>query len=471
MWSGADGAGATMENSRKPGTELTAAARALFDSKAPKGRPVAVALSGGMDSVALLDALLPLSSQWPLVACHVNHGLSASANSWERFCGRLCRRCEVPLYIHRATPPPSPAEASEHWARQERMRAFAQLPPSVAAVVAAHHADDQAETILFRVLRGTGAHGMGAMRDCTPLPGEPRLTLLRPWLGIERRQIADYARRRRLTWVEDDDNRNIARRRNFIRRRLLPLARHYFPDSGRSLAAAAFRFRQAGGLLTELADEDEQRARIGGGEFMLSYFQTMDGDGGRRLQNWLHVFLLRRAARFSERGLAEAARQLMACGGGELSLRLDNLTLRTWRGRLHADLLPPPPSPESFNIALVAGRERHELPQLGGALILRPTVGGGLDGEKIRGGFVARLRRGGEQMPLPDGRARPVSDLLREADIAPWRRRRLPLLFVGEDLAAVPGVAVAAGFAAGRGQAGLDCQMEWPGGLMAAGRG
>ncbi|MGU9950877.1 MAG: tRNA lysidine(34) synthetase TilS [Gammaproteobacteria bacterium WSBS_2016_MAG_OTU1] len=444
-----------MENIKKSENKLTAAARALFEDKVPAGQSIVVALSGGMDSVSLLDAILPLASRWKILACHVNHGLSDCADAWEQFCRQLCDSRGVHLYVRRVVPPPG--ETGEHWARQARMQAFAQLPTSV--IVAAHHADDQAETILFRVLRGTGAHGMGAIRACVPLPGAAHLILLRPWLKIEQREISRYARSRRLSWVEDDDNRNLTRRRNFLRRRVMPVVREYFPDSGRSLSMAATRFGDASALLADLADEDGQRASgAADGGLDLDYFQSV---GALRLQNWLHVRLLRHSAKFSERGLVEAARQILFCQG-ELSLRFSEFTLRVWRRRLYVDLLPL--MPDFFRIEVKTNQERHNLPQIGGALVLRRVVGGGLDDAKIGSGLFAQLRQGGERLHLSAERARPVSNLLRAANIAPWRRQRLPLLFVDDVLAAVPGVAVAENFRATGDKEGIDCQIEWQGG-------
>ena len=438
-----------MENLPKCEHKLTAAARALIAAKLAPGAPIAVGLSGGMDSVSLLHAMIPLSDRWTILACHVNHGISERAAAWESLCRRICAERGVQLFVRRAE---CAKKTTEEDARRERMRAFAGLPAT--AIVAAHHADDQAETVLFRMLRGTGAHGMSAMRAFAPLPGAAHKQLLRPWLDIPRGIIAEYARRNRLQWAEDEDNRNVARRRNFLRHRVMPVLRDYFPDSGKTLSTAASRFGGASALLNELADEDGQRAMNGEEGWEIAYFRTA---GALRLQNWLHSHLSRAGARFSERGLAEAARQILGADG-ELTIPFAGLTFRLWRGRLYADTLPPPP--DTFRQFVDPRRERMEMPQIGGALILRRGTDGGLCGQKIAGGLVASLRQGGERMQTA-GRVRAVSDLLREAKMAPWLRRRLPLLFAGGQLAAVPGVAVAADFRAADGAVGVNCRMEW----------
>jgi tRNA(Ile)-lysidine synthase len=403
-----------------------------------------------MDSVSLLDAVLPLASHWSITACHVNHGLSPNADSWERFCARLCRAHGIRFYTHHAA---LPAGAGEEWARQARMRAFAQLP--VQAVVAAHHADDQAETVLFRALRGTGPHGMGAMRACAPLPGAAHMLLLRPWLMLSRSEIAAYASHRRLRWIEDEDNRNISRRRNFLRRRALPILYEQFPDCGRTLAAAAARFAAGAELLAVLAADDEKAASTVDGGFSIAHFHNI---GAARTKNWLHSSLLKSGGRFSERSIAEAVRQIMANGGNHLSFRFRNITLRAWRGRIYWDRLPS--VPKNFQVSVRAVDGRCDLPQIGGTLVMRQQRGG-LSVAKAGDTFTAKLRRGGERLQLSPTRERPVSDLLREAGVMPWRRQRLPLLFAGDTLAALPGIAVSEMFRASPDEEGLDCRFEW----------
>ena len=448
--------------------KLTNHLRALLESVLKDGQTLAIGLSGGMDSICLLEAALPLASKWRIAACHVNHQISPRACAWEAFCRQWCRQRDIELFVFHAgesgEPIAAPADIcktdagpaamrylTEEQARQIRFRAFASM--SVDAIVLAHHAKDQAETVLFRMLRGTSAYGMGAMRACTQLPGAPHILLLRPWLNIDHQQITEYARRRRLQWVEDEDNRNVARRRNFLRHRVMPVLQEYFPDSERILSASSSRFSQASALLTELADEDEKRASDGDRLDMAYFYQV----GLPRLQNWLHVFVSRQTSKFSERGLSEIARQLFMCRG-KLTLNFAGLTFCVWRRQLYVDDIAPP---DFFCQPIKLGQERQHFPQIGGALVRHLTIGGGLSEDKITTGLTARLRVGGERLQLQSNRCKTVSGLLRKANIAPWWRQRLPLLFVGNVLAAVPGIAVAETFRAADNEKGVDYRMEW----------
>ncbi|MCH9758063.1 MAG: tRNA lysidine(34) synthetase TilS [Proteobacteria bacterium] len=424
----------------------------------PPGATVCIALSGGMDSSVLLHVALQRRQQWRVTACHVNHGISRRAPQWEEFCRHLCAEAEVPLTVKCATPP-SANGGSEEWARAMRLQAFAQL--SADAVIAAHHANDQAETVLFRLLRGSGVHGIAAM-DTRATPAG--VDILRPWLNIERCLIAAYAMEQRLHWVEDEDNSNLSRRRNFLRWRGLPMLTQGFEDCNAMLAAAGRRMREGSELLLQLAEQDEQAARQTDGGLQAAYFCSL---GEARIRNWLYRSLVLRRQRFSERLISEAARQIMNHQQAKHTcFYFKEFSLRCWRGALYwQQELPPLPADFSCPITVAAGTT--ELPALGGRLVLAPTLRGGLAPDKIGAVLQLRLRQGGERLTPPGRHTRSVANLLQEAAIFPWRRQQLPFLFAGASgvsagkLAAVAGVALAAEFCNTPEHPGLSCHFEW----------
>lgn len=476
------------------GGDVVDAVRRVLARHLLPGAGVTVALSGGMDSSSLLDAAAAAVKDdngrdlWRLSACHVNHHLSSRAEAWERFCRRLCLDAGVPLTIKSASPPDS--GGGEEWARRQRLQAFATLPS--AAILAAHHSGDQAETVLFRLLRGAGSLGMSAMRDCSALPhaklaggGAAKMVILRPWLDIPRARIAEYARARRLRWVEDEDNHNLTRRRNFIRLRALPVMAGGGFDCAALLPVAARRFTDGAALLAELAQLDDDAAAadcFGARGFRVAHFLAI---GESRTRNWLHNRLRRRGGRFSERGMAEAARQIFNAASKassssssrkpSLHLRFGGVALREWRGFLFWDDLPPPPPDyeriikidelmkDAGNVVNADNRRwRIPCPELGGVLVLSiVNDGGGIALATTGGGLNLRLRGGGEKIN-PAGRPRHrAADMLREAGLLPWRRLRLPFVYVGDTLAAIPGIAVDERFAAAKGEAGVSCRFEW----------
>ena len=169
---------------------------AVLAAQGVRSRRVAVGLSGGIDSVVLLDLLDQLRQDFDLAlsAIHVNHGISLHAADWERFCGAVCAALGIPLQIERVKVS-NQGDGVEAAARRLRYQAFASVDADFIAL--AHHMDDQAETLLLQLLRGAGAKGMAAMpelRSASPSLGQPvnqRTAILRPLLEVSRKEIAD----------------------------------------------------------------------------------------------------------------------------------------------------------------------------------------------------------------------------------------------------------------------------------------
>src|SRR5258706_2186695 len=197
--------------------------------KRPTAKKIAVALSGGVDSVVLLHQL----KHRPVSAIHVHHGLSPNANAWAEFCRALCRRWRVSLTVQRVRVRRA-AEGLEAAAPRARYAAFQEIDAGIIAL--AHNLDDQAETVLMNLLRGAGGRGASGMAERARRGGK---VFLRPLLGTTRKEILAYARRHDLKWIEDESNADEALTRNFIRRSVGPLLEAKFPRWKESLARAA----------------------------------------------------------------------------------------------------------------------------------------------------------------------------------------------------------------------------------------
>ncbi|MBL8514520.1 MAG: tRNA lysidine(34) synthetase TilS [Betaproteobacteria bacterium] len=227
-----------------------------FAPHALAGR-VAVALSGGLDSMVLLD----LAAQTlrghegvTLEAIHVHHGLSTHADHWAQFCQRECAAREVPLTIRRVRidRDNTGGQGVEAAARHARYQAFVEC--GARFVLAAQHLDDQAETVLHQLLRGTGWAGLAGMGEARALTRET--TLIRPFLHFSRAELEDYAKAAGLSWIEDESNADTAYTRNFLRHAVMPLIAQRFPHYRASLSRAARHAAEADGLLEALAKID-----------------------------------------------------------------------------------------------------------------------------------------------------------------------------------------------------------------------
>lgn len=224
-------------------------------TRAVRDAPLAVAFSGGPDSTALLRSLRVGASRfgWRPVAVHVDHRLDDGSARRARAAGRIAERLGVPFQVHVARPLP-PGRSLEEWARAERYRLLVAAARSAraAAILTAHHRLDQAETVLLRILFGSGTAGLGAMR---PVSNRLGLPLLRPLLDLEPGTLRDYAALSGIEPVDDPTNRASGPRRNFVRRRLLPVLATETPDLGDRLVRLARAARRAEPTVRRLLDE------------------------------------------------------------------------------------------------------------------------------------------------------------------------------------------------------------------------
>src|SRR6266508_1173727 len=275
-----------MESSRNSSSSgLPEQGAAALAPAIPPGAQLALGLSGGVDSVALLSILLELAPalRFSLRAVHVNHGISPNAGRWAEFCSGLCGKSQVPLQLETVDLSPYRSLGLEGAARQARHEVFARLEADF--VVLAQHRDDQAETLLLRLLRGAGLRGLAARSPSRSLPGS-RARLLRPLLEVSRAEIEAYARLRGLDWIEDESNADTARRRNFLRREAIPLLERQFPAASATVARAAVHLAEARELLEEMARADLERCGDGAAVEIHSLRQLGEARAKNLLRHW-----------------------------------------------------------------------------------------------------------------------------------------------------------------------------------------
>jgi tRNA(Ile)-lysidine synthase len=362
--------------------------------KPPNAKGIAVALSGGVDSVVLLHLL---KDRPGVRAVHVHHGLSRNADAWAGFCRKLCKAWGVSLTVRKVKVMRS-GKGLEAAARAARYQAFKKEKAQVIAL--AHHLDDQAETVLLNLLRGAGLRGASGMRPLARFDGK---RLARPLLDVPRGQILEYARAHRLEWVEDESNADESLTRNFVRRRLGPLIESRFPAWKQSLARAA------------------------------KHFARKDARAEDLLRSYLEEKGLQAP---SEAKLVEMLKQLTS-GGARTRLQHDAATFRVYRGKIFQEA----PTAAAFTSLPWKGERRLRIPALGGEL--RFTPGDGIASEHLNNEFQIRLRSGGERLQLhPRRPRRTLKNLFQEAGIPAWSRERLPLLYCGSELVWAPGLGV-----------------------------
>jgi tRNA(Ile)-lysidine synthase len=393
------------------------------------GATVWAAFSGGLDSTVLLHLLK--HSRLPLKALHVNHHLQPAANRWVEHCRTTCAQLDVPIYVLDVKIDPNDPGGPEAAARAARYEAFLTLMRPGDCLATAHHQDDQAETVLLRLLRGSGVAGLAAMRTKAEFAGG---TLWRPLLRQSRAGLRDYAERHALSWIEDPHNQDPRYARSFLRNEIFPRFSQRWPQAIELLARTAEHCADAVELLDEMAARDLKGAVIpakAGIQFSgLSVRRLLLLPKPRRnnlLRYWaaaggfeLPPFdALSRLEREVLRARPDAA-PLLAWGGTELRRFRDALYL------MHRLLAAPQGLALEWD-----GRADLALPAGCGVLrAVKPA--------KAELPLRVVFARGGERLkPVGARFTRTLRNLFQEEAIPPWVRERLPLIELDGELAAV----------------------------------
>lgn len=382
----------------------------------PVEAPVLVGFSGGVDSTVLLHALAadPAVRAAGLRALHVDHGLQPGSGDWARHCADVCAGLGLPFECRRVRVTDS-GQGPEAAAREARHAAFADALRPGELLALAHHRDDQAETVLLRLLRGAG-DGLAAMRPLRPFAAG---WLWRPMLGIPRAAILDEARARGLAWIDDPSNAQPQADRNFLRQEVMPRLAVRWPGAGAALARSAALLATQAELL---AGEDARRlARVQGLDpATLSVPALLDEVPGwrpRLLRAWLAALGL---PPLPADATATIERELLhARPDAEARFDWSGASLRRWRDLLHAGPRRAP-LPDDWQ-AEWTGEAPLALPT-GDELRLDPPAA-------FEPPLRVHARAGGERLVLP-GREHHASlkHVLQDLGVPPWERERLPLL-------------------------------------------
>ena len=300
-------------------------------------RVVAVAVSGGRDSMALLHCVARMATLLGIrvMALHVHHGLMAQADDWAEHVARTCARwtrrgLPVDFAMRRLDGQPARGESVEAWARAGRYQALATMARQAGAslILLAHHRGDQAETFLLQALRGAGPAGLAAMPRVAQRDG---LAWARPWLALPREALKAYARRHRVAHVDDPSNADPRYARSRLRHDVVPGLLTAFPDAESALAASAAQSAQAQEVLDDVGDDDLQRIADGTAIVLQRWVQLSAPRRRNVLRRWLHRHGGQRAgAAWLDRLMDE----LSAPRAGPAVWEAGDVRVRRYRGRV-----------------------------------------------------------------------------------------------------------------------------------------
>lgn len=383
----------------------------------------------------------------PVRAVHVDHGLQASSSAWAAHCTAVCDALDVPLTVIPVRCDLDAGHSYEEAARAARYQAFERLLCGGEALLLAHHREDQAETVLLRLLRGAGVRGAAAMPPMRLL-GDGYLA--RPLLDVARDDIALYAATHRLVWIDDPSNSDPRFDRNYLRHAVLPLLAERWPGYAATLARSAEQAQEASELADALADLDLAACGDAGGLCVGPLRALPDARRRNVVRRWLmQVHGVRPPPR--AKLVSGLAALLDAAPDRMPKLGWDDHEVRRYRDRLIVRSVADAADPEPIEWDL-----RSPLSLPGGMLRVESVVGSGLRQDLRERRVEVRFRVGGERCrPAGRSQSQSLKKLLQEAGVPPWERAALPLIYVDGALAAVAGLWVCEGFQAAPGEPGL----------------
>ncbi|MCG6970863.1 MAG: tRNA lysidine(34) synthetase TilS [Gammaproteobacteria bacterium] len=417
-----------------------------------------IAYSGGVDSHVLLFALSRIRMQLnssEILAVHIDHQLSPLSPQWSAHCRQVCLELQIPYQCLVVDAKAVSGESPEAKARQVRYEAFTALLKTGDCLLTAHHQDDQAETLLLQLLRGAGPRGLAAMPGHNPFA---KGNLCRPLLNVSREQILQYARQHQLQWIDDISNDDPVFDRNFLRLHVIPLLKQRWPAMSKTLSRSAQLCADTIGMIDAVASEDLRNLVDTSSERLsISRLQTLSRE---RQHNAVRAWLAQlRLACPSQKTLHHIWSQVIdTLPESAPRLQWPGAEIRRYRDHLYA----MPTMADFDHNQRITWDLKHELVIAGvGRIRAVPKSGQGLARRNLSD-ISIRFRLGGERCKLPKrGGEHSLKNLFQEMGIVPWMRDRIPLIYSGEQLAAIGDLLVCDGFSAGEQEEGLHCVCDY----------
>ena len=402
-----------------------------------------IGLSGGLDSIVLLHLAARSLPVEQLLVLHVDHQLQIHSSYWSGFCQQQADALGLAFYSEKVSV--DAAASLERAARNARYGVFAEVLESGDCLLLAQHRDDQAETILFRLLRGAGLKGLAGMPEQRSLG---KGVLLRPLQQASREELLQWAEAEQLAWIEDPSNNDLTFDRNYLRHKVMPLLQARWPGFSARWQETSEYLREADQLLEDLAAIDLQQLADACNSLDCGMLQGLTES---RRKNLLRFWLKDTGVMAGDRILKSIRQMVEATEDAVPRLDLSGISLRRYRGRLYRLRTLPEIDWSVYRIT----EETLCLPQ--GRLVLSETTDRGL---KTLQGMVLRNRRDGDRCtPAGRGGSTSLKKLFQERNIPPWLRSSWPVCEVEGEIVALPGVCVCEGWLSEKNNPGFS--LKW----------
>lgn len=399
-------------------------------------RQLLVGFSGGLDSTVLLHRLKRWRDQEPdvqLRAMHIHHGLSQHADEWVAHCEALCAQWSIPLIVERVSLRQE-GLGTEAQARKARYAAFASALQPSEALITAQHLDDQCETFLLALKRGSGPAGLSAMPERTDFAGTQ---LIRPLLGETRASLEAWARQHQLSWIEDESNQDASYDRNFLRLHVIPLLTERWPHFAEATARSAALCAEQETLLDELLSDELTALMSDDGALAIA---PLDAMSAVRRAALLRRWLATHNAVMPSRTMLNRIWDEVALSREDASpcVHVNGFDVRRYQGQLW--WIKSTPSLVDVVLDWPMPGDPLVLPCDAGVVSLAKMGNVRLPeaGEKV----TVRFKASGMLHIVGRNGGRKLKKIWQENNVPPWRRDTTPLLFYGETLIAAAGVFV-----------------------------
>ncbi len=418
---------------------------------------IAVAYSGGLDSSVLLHSLSGIPEYKERVyAIHVNHGLSPNSKSWIKHCEKFCNDLGINLISLKIDLKSS--KNSENLLRQARYKALISCLKKGDVLCTAHHQDDHIETVLFRILRGTGIKGLGGIEKYSQMKGT---NLIRPLISYSRKDLLDYANKFKVNWIEDESNEDVSISRNFIRKKVIPgLKNDNWPEYKNSISYLSVKAKEANEILDEIGHLD---LKVCASESLdrISIHKIKELSHARALNvlfTWLvmntHLGISNKITDQVYKSIVLASENSNPVVTFGKKGEVGSFQIRRFNNFLHHLPLARVESLSNKKVWKWNTDNPLELPT--GILSKQVSLGKGISSHLTEPGISIKGRVGGERCK-PEGRSKSqkLKKLFQEYKVPPWVRDRIPLVYVGDQLAAVSDLWVCEEFVAKKDERGI----------------
>ena len=390
---------------------------------------ICLALSGGLDSMVLLTLMhTHLSERYKMRAIHVNHNLHEKSDAWSIFCKEQCERMNIDLMI-KSIHPESDGFGLEANARDQRYNVIKESLNSNETLLTAHHKDDQLETILFRIFRGTGVDGL---RGIIRFRNDGMNIIFRPLLNFSRADLENYASIKNIAWIEDGSNKDSSFDRNYIRKYLTPKIKDRWTTADDAVHRLSLIATENHELLNEVASEDLSEENT----FKSISISNFDSFSIPRIKNMIRYLIEKNNMPMpSMHILNSGINDLIMNDEKSAEIKWSEYVIRRFNGRLYflnkAEVMPCEAT-ENISWSI---NQSISLSHPIGKLNTKITEGNGISLDKCSSNLQIKFRKGGEKMFFnADNGSKTLKDFFNEKKILPWIRDKVPLIYDDQHL-------------------------------------